>query len=191
MNYSSVLLESLKRHAAAIESLQREELLKLFQEAASWILEALQKGKKILVAGNGGSAADAQHFAAEFICKYKDDRRPLPCLALTTDTSILTSVGNDYQFEDIFVRQVQALGSEGDIFVGISTSGNSKNILLAIEAAKQKRMKVIGLTGGTGGRMKESTPLLLSVDSTETARIQEGHMILLHNLCQIVDSQLA
>lgn len=177
----------MRRHQATIESLESDGFMASFEQASHLILETLKKGRKILIAGNGGSSADAQHFAAEFVCKYKEDRSPLPCVALTTDSSILTSISNDYHFNDVFSRQVLALGQEEDTLIALSTSGNSRNILNAIEAAKSKKTNVIGLTGRSGGEMKGRC-LLLQVDSDETARIQEGHMMILHTFCEIIDT---
>ncbi len=189
-NLESFFLKAIERHFVVFESLKKPEFLAIFTEASTLILGALRNGKKILIAGNGGSAADAQHFAAELICKFNEPRAPVPCIALSTDSSILTSIANDFRFEDVFARQVQALGSKGDIFVALSTSGNSGNIVSAIREAKNKGMMVIGLTGRDGGKMKEEVAVLLQIDTTETARIQEAHITLLHTLCQIIDHHL-
>jgi D-sedoheptulose 7-phosphate isomerase len=157
------------------------------------ITECFQAGGKVMVCGNGGSAADAQHFAAELIGRFERERRELAAIALTTDTSILTAVGNDYGYEDIFSKQVRGLGKAGDILIGISTSGNSKNVVKAIEAAKKLGIHIIALTGNGGGKMAdqlEGTDVNLCVPSTRTARIQETHLVLLHAMCDGVDHLL-
>ena len=161
------------------------------EKAAEILIAALKNGNKILTCGNGGSAADAQHFAAELTCKYDRDRKALPGIALSTDTSHLTATGNDYSFDDVFSRTVEALGQKGDVLVAITTSGNSKNILKAIEAAKKKGMHIIGLTGKNGGKMKELDIHKVIVPSNTTARIQESHIMIIHNWCRLIDSKLA
>ncbi len=155
--------------------------------------ECLRAGGKVMACGNGGSAADAQHFAAELIGRFERERQELAAIALTTDTSILTAVGNDYSYDEIFSKQVRGLGKQGDILIGISTSGNSKNVVKAIEVAKNMGIKIIALTGNGGGKIAT----LLGVDdihlcapSTRTARIQETHLVLLHALCDGVDHLL-
>jgi D-sedoheptulose 7-phosphate isomerase len=144
----------------------------------------------LLIAGNGGSAADAQHIAAEFVSRFNFDRPGLPALALTTDTSILTAVGNDYGYEQLFRRQIEANGIGGDVFLGISTSGNSPNILQALEAARLKGMTTFGLTGDTGGKMRELCDFCLCVPSSDTPRIQEAHILIGHTLCAMVELAL-
>jgi D-sedoheptulose 7-phosphate isomerase len=161
------------------------------EKAASTIIEALKNGNKILTCGNGGSAADAQHFAAELTCKYDQRRRALPAIALSTDTSHLTAAGNDYSFDDVFSRGVEALGQKGDVLVAITTSGNSPNVLKAIAAARQKEMSVIGLTGKGGGKMKELPIHRVIVPSNTTARIQESHILIIHTWCRLIDAALA
>ena len=153
----------------------------------------LRAGGKIMACGNGGSAADAQHFAAELIGRFERERQELAAIALTTDTSILTAVGNDYSYDDIFSKQVRGLGKQGDILMGISTSGNSKNVVKAIEAAKKMGIKIIALTGNGGGKIAElldENDIHLCAPSTRTARIQETHLVLLHSLCDGVDHLL-
>jgi D-sedoheptulose 7-phosphate isomerase len=157
------------------------------------IAECLRAGGKVMACGNGGSAADAQHFAAELIGRFERERRELAAIALTTDTSILTAIGNDYGYDDIFSKQVRGLGKAGDILIGISTSGNSKNVVKAIEAAKKLGIHIIALTGNGGGKMAsllEGADVHLCVPSTRTARIQETHLVLLHALCDGVDHLL-
>ncbi len=162
-------------------------LLSQVQEAANAITNAMRKGNKLLLAGNGGSAADAQHIAGEFVSRFAFDRPGLPAVALTTDTSILTAIGNDYGYEKLFARQVQALGQPGDVFMCYSTSGSSKNILLALEQAKSMGLTCIGLTGNKGGPMHDLCDHVLAVPSGSTPKIQEGHLILGHIICGIVE----
>lgn len=155
--------------------------------------DCLRAGGKIMACGNGGSAADAQHFAAELIGRFERERQELAAIALTTDTSILTAIGNDYGYDDIFSKQVRGLGKKGDILLGISTSGNSKNVVKAIEAAKKLGITIIALTGNGGGKIADllgEGDIHLCVPSTRTARIQETHLLLLHGLCDGVDHLL-
>ena len=149
--------------------------------------EALKNGNKILLCGNGGSAADAQHIAAELSGRYKIERRGLPGIALTTDTSVLTSVGNDFGFDRIFDRQVEALAREGDVLIGISTSGHSKNVIRALSLARQMGCKTIGLGGRDGGVMSEFCDVNIIIPSEDTSRIQEVHIMIGHIICQAID----
>ena len=160
--------------------------LKALTAAARKIAACLESGQKLLLFGNGGSAADAQHIAAEFVNRFRMERPPLAALALTTDTSILTSIGNDYSFDDIFVKQVKALGRKGDTALGISTSGNSTNVVAGIQAAKNAGLHTIALTG-RGGRLADTADQVLTVESEVTARIQESHILMSHILCELVD----
>ena len=162
----------------------------VIQDAASILIEAIKKGKKILFFGNGGSASDSQHLAAEFVGRYEKERRALPCIALTTDTSILTAVGNDYGFEKIFERQIEALGNAGDVAIGMSTSGNSKNVLLGIKKAKDKGLKTIGFSGRDGGELKKIVDLSIHIPTLKTSRIQEAHITIGHLLCECVDEAI-
>lgn len=168
-----------------------ETHLTLIEKSAVAIVDALKRGKKILFFGNGGSAADSQHLAAEFVGRYEKERRALPAIALTTDTSILTAVGNDYGYEHVFERQVAALASPGDVAVAISTSGNSPSVLLAIQKAKSMGVYTIGFTGRDGGRMAPLVDLALIVPSKKTSRIQESHIMIGHILCECVDETFA
>ncbi|MDO8714526.1 MAG: phosphoheptose isomerase [Polynucleobacter sp.] len=155
--------------------------------------ECLRAGGKVMACGNGGSAADAQHFSAELIGRFERERQELAAIALTTDTSILTAVGNDYSYDEIFSKQVRGLGKKGDILIGISTSGNSKNVVKAIEAAKKMGIKIIALTGNGGGKIAsllDADDIHLCAPSTRTARIQETHLVLLHAICDGVDHLL-
>jgi len=170
-----------------------EQLAPIIASGVSIIVDALTNGGKILVCGNGGSAADAQHFAAEFTGRFERERPGLAAVALNTDTSALTAIGNDYGFDMVFSRQVQALGNPGDVLLGISTSGNSPNVMKAIEAAHQREMTVIALTGKGGGKMLDmvqETDLHITVPHNRTARIQELHILILHCLCEGVDNVL-
>lgn len=167
-----------------------ENLLTSFALACQACIASCQSGAKILIAGNGGSAADAQHFAGELVSRFYFDRPALAAIALSTDTSILTAVGNDYGFEDVFARQIQALGQKGDVFIAISTSGNSSNILKAIEQAKLKGLTVIGLTGRTGGKMKGMCDICLCAPSDSTPCIQECHLLIEHSLCACIEETL-
>ena len=161
--------------------------LGLIEKAAKLIFECLKSGHKVLFFGNGGSASDSQHLAAEFVGRYEKERRGLPSIALTTDTSILTAVANDYGFERIFERQIEALGNKGDIAFGISTSGNSKNVLLGIQKAKALSLNTIGFSGRNGGELNKAVDLSIVVPSEKTARIQESHIMIGHILCERVD----
>jgi len=154
------------------------------------LIDCYEAGNKLMVAGNGGSAADAQHIAAEFVSRFNFDRPGLPALALTTDTSILTAVGNDYGYDQLFRRQIEANGVGGDVFLAISTSGNSPNILQALEAARLKGIMTFGLTGKTGGKMRELCDHCLCVPSEDTPRIQEAHILIGHTLCAMVERAL-
>lgn len=167
-----------------------DTLLTNVGNAAQACINSLQNGGKILLAGNGGSAADAQHIAGEFVSRFAFDRPGLPAIALTTDTSILTAIGNDYGYEKLFARQVQAHGNKGDVFIGYSTSGKSPNILLAFEEARTRGLVSIGLTGNREGSMRELCDHLLEVPSSDTPKIQEGHLVLGHILCGLVENAI-
>ncbi|SEQ04929.1 D-sedoheptulose 7-phosphate isomerase [Solimonas aquatica] len=169
------------------------QMLPALGRGAQLLIEALRADHKLLVCGNGGSAADAQHFAAELSCRFERERPGLPALALTVDTSTLTAIGNDYSFEQLFARQVQALGRRGDVLLAISTSGNSPNVLKAIEVAQAQQMPVLAFTGRDGGqiaRQLRESDVELRVPSRVTARIQEVHILLLHCLCDAIDQSL-
>lgn len=160
-------------------------------DAISAIANAFRQGNKLLTFGNGGSAADAQHVAAEFVNRYRVDRPPLPAIALTTDTSAITSIANDFRFDDVFAKQITALARPGDVALAISTSGNSANILRAVDACRKAGVTTIALTGGAGGRLREKADLVLCVSATtDTARIQETHILAAHVLCEQVDRVL-
>jgi D-sedoheptulose 7-phosphate isomerase len=170
-----------------------ETLTRPIADAVTAIMGSITSGGKVLACGNGGSAGDAQHFAAEFVGRFERERPGLAAISLVTDTSILTAVGNDYSFDQIFSKQVQALGQPGDVLLAISTSGNSTNVLAAMEVARQKEMVVIALTGKGGGRMGEvlgETDVHICVPHSRTARIQEVHLLVIHCICDAVDLQL-
>lgn len=157
------------------------------EKAAGTIITALRSQKKILICGNGGSAADAQHISAELLGRYSKERRGLPAICLSADTSMLTAWSNDYGFDSVFSRQVEALGNPGDILLAISTSGNSKNILAAAKAARAKDMQVIALTGKGGGELKSLSDIMIDAPSKVTARIQECHILAYHVICELID----
>jgi len=173
-------------NAMSVDTALRE----LISRAMTLSVEALKRGNKLLFAGNGGSAADAQHWAGELVSRFYFDRPGLPAIALTTDTSILTAVGNDYGYDYVFARQVEALGRKGDVFFAISTSGNSKNILRAIEAARAIGINVIGFTGQDGGKMADLCDLCFRMPSSETPKIQEGHEFIGHLICGLIEQRI-
>ena len=178
-------VESIEAKQRSLKN-NREALIR----AATLIVEAFNNESKLLIFGNGGSAADAQHIAAEFVNRFMIERPPLPAMALTTDTSILTSVGNDYSFDDIFSKQIKALGMEGDVAWGITTGGGSANVLAGLRVARDRGLRTIGMTGSDHGKMSEVVQVLLKVDATNTARIQECHITMAHIICELVDYQL-
>jgi D-sedoheptulose 7-phosphate isomerase len=185
----NIILKRFKESGEAKTRFLKENLPKLL-DVIKLISHRFEAGNKILFFGNGGSAADAQHLAAEFVNRYIMDRPPLPAIALTTDTSILTSVSNDFSFKEIFAKQLRALGKEGDVAIGISTSGNSPNIVKAFEVAKEMGIKTVALTGSDGGDLAKMADISLVVPSTSTPRIQEAHILIGHILCEMVEHQL-
>ena len=190
---SDTAITMILEHAEAGAELRRRFFARhapLVAEAALRMAAALARGNKLLFCGNGGSAADAQHLAAEFVNRFIMDRRPLPAIALNTDTSILTSISNDFGFDLVFAKQVQALGKPGDMLIAISTSGNSKNVLRAVEAARERSITVLGLTGEGGGSMAPLCDLLIAVDDARTPLIQEIHITAGHLLCGLTDYYL-
>ena len=170
--------------------LDSQELMNLIQEVALKCVEVYKNGNKTLIAGNGGSAADAQHIAGEFVSRFYFDRPGLASIALTTDTSIITAIGNDYGYEKLFSRQVQANGVEGDMFIGISTSGNSANVIEALNECKEKGIITVGLTGEKGGKMGEMCEYCIKVPSNETPRVQEAHILIGHIICAVVEEAI-
>jgi D-sedoheptulose 7-phosphate isomerase len=185
-NWEEIVFQDIEESKRVKEGLDREKIL----EIAEIIFNSLKKGGKLILFGNGGSAADAQHIAAEFVGRFNRERGPLPAIALTTDTSILTALGNDYGIEEIFSRQVESLVEERDVVIGISTSGNSINVIKGIKKAKEKKALTIGLTGITGGKLKEEVDKWLPVPSTSTPRIQEAHITIGHILCHLIEESL-
>ena len=184
-----IIEQRLADHLEVLQKVQASDLPQKLEMCAECVTKALSGGHKVLFCGNGGSAADSQHLAAEFVGRFQKERKGLPAIALTVDTSILTSVANDYGYETVFARQVQALGERGDVLIGISTSGNSKNVLLAMEEAKTKGIICIGMTAEGGGKMTDVTDICLAVPARETARAQEMHILLGHILCELVDHE--
>ena len=162
----------------------------VIEKAVHMVVHCLKGGHKLLFFGNGGSASDSQHLAAEFVGRYEKERRALASIALTTDTSILTAVGNDYSFDRIFERQIEALGNKGDVAIGISTSGNSMNVLLALSKAKERGLSTIGFTGRDGGKIKSAVDIAIVIPSYKTSRIQESHIMIGHIICERVDEIL-
>ncbi len=170
--------------------LENEKIISTIAECVTVIVDAFNNGNKVLFCGNGGSASDAQHLAAEFSGRFYIDRDALPAEALHCNTSYLTAVGNDYTYEVIYSRLLKGIGKKGDVLIGLSTSGNSANIVNAFEMAKEKEMITIGFTGFTGGMLKEISNYLLNVPSTDTPRIQESHILLGHIICELVEEKL-
>jgi D-sedoheptulose 7-phosphate isomerase len=180
------LLKSIDEHLELVETFRNSNLSQVI-EASRVINSAFRGKKKLLLFGNGGSSADAQHIAAEFTGRFVNERKALPAIALTTDTSALTAIGNDYGFENIFKRQVEALAIEGDVLIGISTSGNSVNVLKGIEAGRLKGCHIITFTGRNGGSMRPISDINININSNVTARIQELHILTGHLICQYLD----
>lgn len=181
------------RESVAVKQamLTDNNLLEIVTEVAAVCVRSLEQGGKILLFGNGGSAADAQHLAAELVGRYLRDRRALPAIALTTNSSCVTAIGNDYSYDEIFSRQIEALGNRTDVAIGISTSGNSRNIVRAIQVASEMGMETAALTGRSGGALKGLVSHCLCVPSEETPRIQEGHILIGHVVCEIIEESLA
>jgi D-sedoheptulose 7-phosphate isomerase len=185
LNLDSVFQHALDEHIAVIRAMSAQR--QVFERVAGEMARAILQGKKVLWCGNGGSAADSQHLAAELMGRFRRERRGLPSIALTTDTSALTAIGNDYGYERVFQRQVEALCNIGDVVVGISTSGNSKNVCLALESARKIGAFTAALTGEEGGAMLKIAEVTFRVPSKDTARIQEGHILCGHMLCDWVE----
>ena len=185
------LIDSSLREGAELRAVVARDCSTAIFEAACLITACFRSGGKLLFFGNGGSAADAQHLAAEFVGRFVRERAGLPAIALTTDSSILTAVGNDYGFDRVFARQLEALGRAGDVAIGISTSGNSPNVLEGIKAAKRERLTTIGLSGKDGGMLAKEADLTITISSSSTARIQECHIAVGHLLCELTEEALA
>ncbi len=185
------LIDSSLRVSAELSVTVARESSGVIFEAALLITRCLRNGGKVLFFGNGGSAADAQHLAAELVGRFVRERAGLPAIALTTDSSILTAVGNDYGFEQVFARQIQALGRAGDVAVALSTSGNSANVLEGVKEARKRKLKTIGLTGKDGGALAQRADVAVTIPSTSTARIQECHIAIGHLFCELVDADFS
>ena len=184
-NYENDILNIFEKSARVIN--ESKASIKEIHLAINMIIKTIEKGKKIVIYGNGGSAADAQHMAAEFVGRYLIERDSLPAIALTTDTSVLTGIGNDYGFEKVFARQCDALVNNGDLVIAISTSGKSPNIIEGIKTSKNKNAKIILLTGKNNNKLKHLTDITIRVPSNETPRIQESHRIIIHIICEFVE----
>lgn len=187
----AIINEAFNRHKTTLEAFSTEAYLHLIETSALMLLEAAHHGKKVLICGNGGSASDAEHLAGEWVGRYKKDRRPLSAIALATDTASLTAIANDYGFENIFARQIEAHAQQGDVLVAISTSGASANILKALEVAKKLGMKTILLTGQNGECHIATVDCCIAVPSLETARIQEMHELIYHIWGEYVDAHIS
>lgn len=185
-----LVLKSFRDSVSAKEQFFTKKNIALVVKFAEMVVKSFKAGGKLMLVGNGGSAADSQHIAAEFINRFEIERPPLPALALTTDSSDLTSIGNDYSFDQIFSKQVRALGRKGDVLLAISTSGNSANVMKAVETARSMGIKTVALTGKDGGKLAGAADLLLNVEAKKTARIQEVHITICHILCELVDNML-
>lgn len=183
----SKIADLIKESIKVKEELLAPENIKLIDKISQEVVKTLKRGGKILFCGNGGSAADSQHLAAEFVGRFKKERKAISALSLTTNTSILTAISNDYSFKNIFSRQVQALGKKGDLLIGISTSGNAENVILAVKAAKKIGIKTVGLSGKDGGKLAKISDISFVVPSDDTARIQEAHILIGHILAEIAE----
>jgi D-sedoheptulose 7-phosphate isomerase len=186
--FEARIAADLQAHLAVTQQAQQQA--PLLAEVAQALIAAFRAGKKVLLCGNGGSAADAQHLAAEFVGKFYFDRPALPAEALTVNTSSLTAIGNDYSFDVVFSRQVEAFGAAGDVLIGITTSGNSRNVVEAFRVARQRGILTVGLTGASGGTLKEAADYCICIASTDTPRIQEHHILVGHILCELVEQAL-
>ena len=184
-----MILNSIREHLKVVEAVKNlEKMIELF---STKIVETLKSGNRIFLIGNGGSAADCQHIAAELVGRFKKERKGLPAIALTTDTSILTAIGNDYSFDEIFARQIEALANKGYLVIGISTSGNSENVVRGILKAKEIGCYTVGLLGKNGGKLKDLVDLAIVVPSNNTPRVQECHILIGHIVCEIVDRRFS
>jgi len=188
---SRLLIEACLRETGKLHAELPEDVILLIQQAAAMMAESMASGGKIIWFGNGGSATQSQHMAGEFVGRFQEERRSLPSISLTENMASVTAIANDYSFEDLFVRQLEGLGREGDVAVGLSTSGNSPNVVRALEKAESLKIRTIGLTGRSGGAMAEMAQICIRVPSTVTARIQEVHLTIGHILCALVEQSLA
>jgi len=188
---SEFIARELEKTAEVIDRIRSStELMATIETIAARCIEAYRAQNKVLLAGNGGSAADAQHIAAEFLSRFKLDRSPLPAIALTTDSSVLTAIGNDYGFTGVFERQIRGLGRAGDVFIGLSTSGRSENVLAALRAARELNIVTVGFTGSGGGDMRGLCDFICAAPSDDTALIQQVHLVAAHAICLLVEQDL-
>ena len=183
------MLADIQEKEEVLQKIRTTGYLDLVNEAGMRLAQIIKQGNKVLLAGNGGSAADAQHFAGEIVGRFLMERNAIPALSLCVDPSVMTCIGNDYGYEEVFARQVQGLGKEGDAFIGISTSGNSENIIRAITEARKKNMFVVGFLGKDGGKIKDLCDVALVVPSNSTPRIQEIHTFTVHLLCEMIEKE--
>ena len=188
-NIESDLIKAIEASIETKQTVIKQEV-PIITQIIDTVINSLKSGHKLIVFGNGGSAADSQHIAAELANKFLRERQALPAIALTTDTSILTSIGNDYSFDNVFSRQIEALGHKGDVALAISTSGNSPNVLKAVDIAKQMGLKTVGFAGKDGGKLKERVDICFCAPSASTPRIQETHITVAHAICDIVEKEL-
>ena len=190
---SDIATQIVEALAESIQAKKRviESNVPVLENITAALIKALKNGNKVLLFGNGGSAADSQHIAAEMVSRFRRERKALPAIALTTDTSILTAIGNDYSFDNVFARQIEALGELGDVAIGISTSGNSPNVIKAVRTAKQMKLVTIGLTGESGGELKNCVDICFQAPSPSTPHIQEVHLTVAHAICDIVESEFS
>ena len=185
------ILNIVEESRKALKALASEENVKQIEQIAQAVTEAIKKGGKILVFGNGGSASDSQHLAAELVGRFKKERKAFPAIALTANTSTITAISNDYGYGLSFARQVEALGKKGDVAIGISTSGNAKNVIAAIEKARVLGLATVALSGNLGGELKSKVDFAFLVDSHNTPRVQEAHILVIHILCELVEEALS
>jgi len=191
MRYDNLIIKRLKESGDMKNTIAEDpKLMSVIIKIAEIIIEAYRNGKKVILFGNGGSAADAQHITAELVGKYYLDRDPLPAVALTTNTSSLTAIGNGYSLDIVFTRQLKALGQKGDVVIGISTSGNSENVIQAFKVAREMGLITVGFTGKSGGKLRSVADHCLCIPSNDTPRIQEGHITIGHIICEIVEREL-
>lgn len=191
MRYDNLIIKRLKESGDMKNTIAEDpKLMSVIIKIAEIIIEAYRNGKKVILFGNGGSAADAQHITAELVGKYYLDRDPLPAVALTTNTSSLTAIGNGYSLDIVFTRQLKALGQKGDVVIGISTSGNSENVIQAFKVAREMGLITVGFTGKSGGKLRSVADHCLCIPSDDTPRIQEGHITIGHIICEIVEREL-
>ena len=191
MNFLKEIEQSISESIAVKQQLLAESYLSLIQKISNTIFQSLVKGKKLLICGNGGSAADSQHTAAELVNRFKINRKPIAAIALTTDTSILTSIANDFDYSEVFKKQIEALGKRGDVLLAISTSGKSKSVIEAANTARKMSLKVIGFTGCDESPLSKISDLTLHVPSRDVARIQESHLLTIHIICDLIERRLS